>query len=271
MAHPTGNSTAAPLLSIRHVSKTFTIRRGRSQVSTHALADISLDVSEGEFVAVIGASGSGKSTLLRLIDGLDTPSGGEILLGGQPVTSPGPDRGVVFQHPRLMPWRTVRRNVEFGLECNGVGRAERSETASKVLELVGLTGFEDHYPAQLSGGMQQRVGIARAYAVSPSMLLLDEPFGALDAQTRVVLQQDLEQLWQAQRKTTILITHDMEEAVYLAGRVVVMGNRPGRVVDVIDVPFDRPRGYDLRGTAEFGALKTRLWHALQKGMADDVA
>ncbi|WP_159233128.1 ABC transporter ATP-binding protein [Mycolicibacterium vanbaalenii] len=263
-------STAAPLLSVRNLSKTFTVRRGRSEVSTHALADISLEVEEGEFVAVIGASGSGKSTLLRLVDGLDTPTGGEILLRGEPVIGPGPDRGVVFQHPRLLPWRTVRRNVEFGLECIGVGRKERAAQAAEVLDLVGLTGFENHYPAQLSGGMQQRVGIARAYAVSPSMLLLDEPFGALDAQTRVVLQQDLEQLWQSQRKTTILITHDMEEAVYLAGRVVVMGNRPGRVVDVIDVPFARPRNYDLRGTSEFGAIKTRLWHALQQGMTSDV-
>lgn len=262
---------AASLLSIRHVSKTFTIRRGRNQVSTHALADISLDVDEGEFVAIIGASGSGKSTLLRLIDGLDTPTGGEILLRGEPVTGPGSDRGVVFQHPRLLPWRTVQRNVEFGLECGGVAKSERSKRAAEVLALVGLSGFESHYPSQLSGGMQQRVGIARAYAVNPNMLLLDEPFGALDAQTKVFLQQDLEKLWQAQRKTTILITHDMEEAVYLAGRVVVMGNRPGRVVDVIDVPFARPRTYDLRGTQEFGALKTRLWHALQHGMANDVA
>lgn len=265
------NQTEAPLLSVRQVSKTFTVRRGGSQVSTHALADVSLDVGEGEFVAVIGASGSGKSTLLRLIDGLDTASSGDILLRGQPVTGPGPDRGVVFQHPRLLPWRTVARNVEFGLECIGVNKAERAQRASEVLALVGLSGFENHYPAQLSGGMQQRVGIARAYAVSPSMLLLDEPFGALDAQTRVVLQQDLEKLWQAERKTTILITHDMEEAVYLAGRVVVMGNRPGRVVDVVDVPFARPRNYDLRGTPEFGALKTKLWHALQQGMASDVA
>ncbi|KWX68743.1 ABC transporter ATP-binding protein [Mycobacterium sp. NAZ190054] len=258
-----------PLLSIRQVSKTFVTRRGRNQVSTHALEDVSLDIDEGEFVAVIGASGSGKSTLLRLIDGLDVPSGGEILLRGRPVTGPGSDRGVVFQHPRLLPWRTVKRNVEFGLECVGVNKAQRSEKAAEVLDLVGLSGFENHYPAQLSGGMQQRVGIARAYAVSPSILLLDEPFGALDAQTRVVLQQDLELLWQTQRKTTVLITHDMEEAVYLAGRVVVMGRRPGRVVDIIDVPFARPRTYELRGTAEFGALKTRLWNALQ--MSNDAA
>jgi len=259
----------APLLSIRQVSKTFVTRRGRTQVSTSALADVSLDIDEGEFVAVIGASGSGKSTLLRLIDGLDTPSGGEILLRGQPVTGPGTDRGVVFQHPRLLPWRTVKRNVEFGLECAGVNKAQRSGKTAEVLDLVGLSGFENHYPAQLSGGMQQRVGIARAYAVSPSILLLDEPFGALDAQTRVILQQDLEQLWQSQRKTTILITHDMEEAVYLAGRVVVMGRRPGSVVDIVDVPFARPRNYELRGTADFGALKTRLWNALQ--MSNDAA
>jgi NitT/TauT family transport system ATP-binding protein len=265
------DSPAAPLLTIRDVSKTFTIRKSRTQTSTHALAGVSLDVAEGEFVAVIGASGSGKSTLLRMIDGLDAPSSGEILLRGQPVTGPGSDRGVVFQHPHLLPWRTVQRNVEFGLECTGVAKSARAGRAVEVLSLVGLSGFENHYPAQLSGGMQQRVGIARAYAVNPSMLLLDEPFGALDAQTRVILQQDLERLWQSQRKTTILITHDMEEAVYLAGRVVVMGNRPGRVVDIIDVPFARPRDYDLRATPEFGALKARLWHALQQGMGADAA
>jgi NitT/TauT family transport system ATP-binding protein len=176
----------------------------------------------------------------------------------------------VFQHPNLLPWRTVRRNVEFGLECNRVPAAERAVLIAKYLDLVGLTGFEDHFPAQLSGGMQQRVGLARAYAVHPEILLLDEPFGALDAQTRVVLQTELERVWQTERKTTILITHDMEEAVYLADRVVVMGSRPGRVVDVVDIPFGRPRGYEVRASAEFGELKARLWSSLQKGMSGHV-
>jgi NitT/TauT family transport system ATP-binding protein len=259
------------ILSVRDVSKTFTVRQNRTQTSTHALAGVDLEVEEGEFVAIIGASGCGKSTLLRLIDGLDFPTTGQILLRGQEVTGPGADRGVVFQQPNLLPWRTVGRNIQFALECLHVDRGQRDGIVRDVLQLVGLEGFEQHYPGQLSGGMQQRVGIARAYAVRPSMLLLDEPFGALDAQTRVVLQEDLERLWRTEQKTTILITHDMEEAVYLADRVVVMGSRPGRVVDIVDIPFDRPRDYDLRGTAEFGRLKTRLWHALQAGMNADVA
>ncbi|MCU1443985.1 MAG: transporter ATP-binding protein [Cryobacterium sp.] len=258
------------ILSIRDVSKTFTIRRSRKQTSTHAIAELSLEVEEGEFIAIIGASGSGKSTLLRLIDGLDFPTTGEIRLRGQIIKGPGSDRAVVFQHPNLLPWRTVRRNVEFGLECNRVPAAERAVLIAKYLDLVGLTGFEDHFPAQLSGGMQQRVGLARAYAVHPEILLLDEPFGALDAQTRVVLQTELERVWQTERKTTILITHDMEEAVYLADRVVVMGSRPGRVVDVVDIPFGRPRGYEVRASAEFGELKARLWSSLQKGMSGHV-
>jgi NitT/TauT family transport system ATP-binding protein len=259
------------ILTISNVSKTFTIRKSRTQTTTHALAGVDLEVEDGEFVAIIGASGCGKSTLLRMIDGLDFPSSGEIRLRGEVITGPGPDRAVVFQQPSLLPWRTVQSNVEFGLECNGVPKADRPAIVQEYLDLVGLTGFEKHYPTQLSGGMQQRVGLARAYAVRPGILLLDEPFGALDAQTRVVLQTELERVWRAEQKTTILITHDMEEAVYLADRVVVMGNRPGRVTDIVDIPFPRPRGEEVRASAEFGALKQRLWHSLQAGMGSDAA
>ncbi|PRB18411.1 ABC transporter ATP-binding protein [Microbacterium sp. MYb62] len=259
------------ILTLKNVSKTFTVKKSRAYSTTHALEDVSFDVEDGEFIAIIGASGCGKSTILRMIDGLDFPTRGEIRLRGEIVTGPGPDRGVVFQQPSLLPWRTVQRNIEFGLECNGMAAAERQDRVAQYVELVGLGGFEGHYPAQLSGGMQQRVGLARAYAVDPGILLLDEPFGALDAQTRVVLQTELERVWRAERKTTVLITHDMEEAVYLADRVIVMGNRPGRVTDIIDVPFGRPRGEELRASAEFGELKQQLWRALQRGMGVGVA
>lgn len=259
------------ILTISNVSKTFKIQKNRSYTTTHALEDVSLEVEDGEFIAIIGASGCGKSTLLRMIDGLDFPTTGEIRLRGEIVTGPGPDRGVVFQQPSLLPWRTVQSNIEFGLECNGVPAAERARRAAQYIELVGLGGFEKHYPSQLSGGMQQRVGLARAYAVDPGILLLDEPFGALDAQTRVVLQTELERVWRAEQKTTVLITHDMEEAVYLADRVIVMGNRPGRVTDIVEVPFARPRDEALRASAEFGALKQRLWRSLQRGMGVNVA
>jgi NitT/TauT family transport system ATP-binding protein len=256
------------ILSIENVSKTFQIRRGKANQETRALAGVSLEVQEGEFCVVIGASGCGKSTLLRLIDGLTEPSEGRVLLRGQEVTGPGPDRGVVFQHAHLLPWRTVQRNVEFGLECIGVDRAERKKRAERYIKMVGLSGFEKHYPSQLSGGMQQRVGLARAFAVEPEILLLDEPFGALDAQTKLVLQNELERIWSLERKTAVLITHDMEEALFLGDRVVVMSSRPGRVAAIVDVPFERPRTDALRSDPKFGALKLQLWEELKKGMSD---
>jgi NitT/TauT family transport system ATP-binding protein len=257
------------ILTIENVSKTFQIRRGKANQETRALAGVDLTVEEGEFCVIIGASGCGKSTLLRLIDGLVAPSEGRVLLRGKEVTSPGPDRGVVFQHAHLLPWRTVQRNVEFGLECLGVDRAERARRAARYIEMVGLSGFERHYPAQLSGGMQQRVGLARAFAVEPEILLLDEPFGALDAQTKLVLQGELEQIWSLERKTAVLITHDMEEALFLGDRVVVMSSRPGRVSAVIDVPFARPRTDATRSDPQFAAMKLQLWEALKEGMGDD--
>ncbi|SEF15681.1 ABC transporter ATP-binding protein [Jiangella alba] len=259
------------VLTIENVSKTFTTKRGRVVQETHALADVSLSIDEGEFCVIIGASGCGKSTLLRMIDGLTAPSSGQILLKGRPITGPGPDRGVVFQHAHLLPWRTVRKNVEFGLECLGVGQRERRERAATYIDMVGLSGFEDHYPAQLSGGMQQRVGLARAFAVEPEMLLLDEPFGALDAQTKIVMQGELERIWEVRRSTALLITHDIEEALFLADRIIVMSNRPGRVAQIVDVPFARPRRDDLRSDPEFAKMKFQLWDALKSGTAGRAA
>jgi NitT/TauT family transport system ATP-binding protein len=255
------------MLVLEDVSKTFTTKRGRTLQETHALSDVSFSVEAGEFLVIIGASGCGKSTLLRMMDGLIAPSSGRILLRGEPISKPGPDRGVVFQHAHLMPWRTVRKNIEFGLECLGLDKAERRERSSKYISMVGLSGFEDHYPGQLSGGMQQRVGLARAFAVEPEILLMDEPFGALDAQTRLLLQAELERIWSFQRRTAVLITHDMEEALFLADRVVVLSSRPGRVSSILDVPFERPRRDAVRSDPTFGRMKLQLWEALKAGMA----
>ena len=257
------------LLAIENLSKTFTANRGRVLQETHALVDVNLTVEEGEFVVIIGSSGCGKSTLLRLIDGLIAPSGGQVLIHDRPVAGPGADRGVVFQHAHLLPWRTVRGNIEFGLECVGVDKMERRRRSSRYISMVGLEGFEGHFPGQLSGGMQQRVGLARAFAVEPEILLMDEPFGALDAQTRLILQAELEKIWSLNRRTAILITHDIEEALFLADRIVVMSAHPGRVSTIIDVPFDRPRGDEIRSDPQFGEMKAELWEALKAGMAHD--
>lgn len=253
------------MLTIEDVSKTFTTKRGGETRRTHALQNIDLVVEEGEFCVIIGASGCGKSTLLRLVDGLIHPSSGVVRIQGEPVTGPGPDRGVVFQHANLLPWRTVRGNIEFGLECLGFDKAERRRRSDRYIEMVGLSAFADHYPGQLSGGMQQRVGLARAFAVEPQILLMDEPFGALDAQTRLVMQAELEKIWELDRRTAVLITHDIEEAIFLADRVVVMSAHPGRVAEIVPIPFPRPRGDELRGDPEFGRLKAHLWNALRAG------
>jgi NitT/TauT family transport system ATP-binding protein len=255
------------LLAIENVSKTFNAKRGSTVQGTLALTDVSLTVDDGEFVVIIGSSGCGKSTLLRLIDGLIAPSEGTVTIHGREVTGPGPDRGVVFQHANLLAWRTVRANIEFGLECLGIDKTERRRRATQYLEMVGLTPFENHYPAQLSGGMQQRVGLARAFAVEPEILLMDEPFGALDAQTRLIMQTELERIWSSNRRTAILITHDMEEALFLADRIVVMSSHPGRVSRIIDVPFARPRRDAVRGDPRFAEMKAMLWDALKDGMA----
>lgn len=260
----TGGSNQA-FLHVDGVSKTFNIRQKKVAEAVHALDVIDLDITEGEFVSIVGPSGCGKSTLLRIIDGLQPADQGAIRIRGKEVTSPGPDRGMVFQHHNLMPWRTVRRNVEYGLETLHLSREERRQRAMGWLEKVHLEGFADFHPMQLSGGMQQRVGLARALAIDPDILLMDEPFGALDAQTRVRLQGELEQLWSQARKTVVFVTHDIEEALYLSDRVVVMSARPGRVLEDVNVPFDRPRGDTIRGDAKFARLKSQVWDVLRDG------
>lgn len=257
---------ARPKLRFDHVRKDFTVRdesgrRGAKKLFT-ALDDFTLDVPEGEFLTVVGPSGCGKSTLLDLLGGLTQPSSGQILLDGRPITGPGLDRGVVFQQYALLPWRTAQSNIEFGLEAKGLSRARRAEIAGEYLELVGLTGFENRYPHELSGGMKQRVAIARSLAFDPEVLLMDEPFAALDAQTRESLQDELLRIWRATGKTIVFITHGIEEAIYLGQRVAVMTPRPGRLKSVIDVDLDPSSTDDLRSHPDFGRLRHRVWTEL---------
>ena len=249
---------AAPVpITVQGVSKAF----GPVQ----ALVDIHLGVQAGEFLSLIGPSGCGKTTLLKTIAGLVPADTGRVLVGDRTVTGPGRECSVVFQDFALLPWATVQKNVEFGLLLRGVAGAERAERALRSIRKVGLGGFEHAYPSQLSGGMQQRVGLARALAVSPQVLLMDEPFASIDEQTRRLFQDDLLSLWSEERKTVVLVTHSMEEAIYLSDRVVVLSPRPGRVHQVLDVPLPRPReAGDVRATADFARLVDGLWKILRK-------
>lgn len=243
-------------LSIRNVTKIFPGNRGAA--STVALQPTSLEVAEQDFITILGPSGCGKSTLLRLVAGLETPTEGEILLDGARVSGPGADRGVVFQNYTLFPWLTVRQNICFGLREKGLPEAEQKEISERYIESVGLRGFESHYPKQLSGGMQQRVAIARAMANDPKILLLDEPFGALDNQTRVVMQELLLGVWEEHRKTVIFVTHDIDESIFMANRVAVFTARPGRIKADIAVDLPYPRHYTVKTSPEFTELKARL-------------
>jgi len=254
-------------ISVQRVSKTFDL----AGQEFAALRDVSLDIADNEFVTVVGPSGCGKTTLMNILAGLEHASAGRALVDGREVTGPGPDRGVIFQQYALFPWLTVRKNVEFGLREQGVGRRERRERAEHFIRLVGLEQFADALPKTLSGGMRQRCAIARAYAVNPSILLMDEPFGALDALTRVTLQEQLLQAWSEERRTVLFITHDVDEAVFLANRVVVMAARPGRVHDVIDVGLPYPRPEEVRLSPEFAALRNRVWRAVHHQDGDPIA
>src|SRR5262245_38841726 len=224
--------SASAQIVVEEVSHLYRPPTGRPVL---ALEDISLEVRDREFLALLGPSGCGKSTLLYLVGGFLPVETGRILLDGKPVTAPGPDRGIVFQHFALFPWKTVRANVLYGLERMGLARDEREKRAQSFIDLVGLTGFEDSYPSQLSGGMKQRTAIARTLAFDPKILLMDEPFGALDAQTRHLMQTELLAIWRRSPKTVIFVTHDVQEAVYLADRVAVMTARPGRIKTVVNI------------------------------------
>jgi ABC-type nitrate/sulfonate/bicarbonate transport system ATPase subunit len=240
----------ANILTVRGVERRFD--------TTLALQATDLDVAENDFITILGPSGCGKSTLLRIVAGLDHQTAGEVMLDGRRIDGPGADRGMVFQSYTLFPWLTVRENVCFGLVERGLPRAQQLEIADAFLAKVGLRGFENHYPKQLSGGMQQRVAIARALANDPRMLLMDEPFGALDHQTRELMQELLLAIWEAQKKTVLFVTHDIDEAIFMASRVVVMSARPGRIKLDRRVELAHPRHYSVKTTTAFAGLKAEL-------------
>lgn len=227
-----------------------------------AVERLSLNVADNEFVTVVGPSGCGKSTIMNMAAGLLDPTAGEVRVDGKVVRGPGPERGVIFQQYALFPWLTVRENVEFGLELQKIGKAERRAIADRQLELTNLTAFADALPKTLSGGMKQRCAIARAYAVNPSILLMDEPFGALDALTRVHMQSQLLETWSQEKRTVMFITHDVDEAVFLANRVIVMAARPGRIHEIVEVDLPYPRNDEMRLSPEFTALRNKVWNAV---------
>ncbi len=224
-----------------------------------ALDNVSTSVREGEFVCILGPSGCGKTTLLRIVGGLETATKGRITIGGQAISGPGPDRAFVFQDYALFPWKTVLENMEFGLHARGVEEGKRRETSSKLVEVLGLTGFENAYPHTLSGGMQQRVSLGRALAVDPEVLLMDEPFGALDAQTRFAMQRELLRIWEIYHKTLLFVTHSIDEALYMGDRIILMSPRPGRIDEEIQVDMPRPRSLT---DAKFMELKAHMLDAL---------
>ncbi len=244
------------ILSIRGVSRSFAATQGAG--ATQALEATTLDAAENDFITILGPSGCGKSTLLRILAGLDHPTTGEVLLDGKRVTGPGADRGMVFQSYTLFPWLSVRDNVCFGLRERGLPLHEQIDIAQSFIARVGLVGFEHHYPKQLSGGMQQRTALARALANGPRMLLMDEPFGALDHQTRELMQELLLGIWEAEQKTVLFVTHDIDEAIFMGSRVMVMSARPGRIKFERAVPFAHPRHYSIKTSPEFVALKAEL-------------
>ena len=250
-----------PKVQIKAVEKIYEGRNGK----TVALSGVNLDIYDNEFICVVGPSGCGKSTLLNIIAGLHEASSGEVLVDGVKVEGTGVDRGVVFQQYALFPWLTVKKNVMFGLKLKkDLTDEQREEIAMKYIKIVGLEKFVDAYPKELSGGMKQRVAIARAYAVNPSLLLMDEPFGALDAQTRTQLQTELLKTWEEEKKTCFFITHDVEEAILLATKVIVMSARPGRIKEVIDIDIPYPRGQESKMLPRFTELKNYIWNMVYK-------
>jgi NitT/TauT family transport system ATP-binding protein len=248
-----------PVIEVRDLSKSFS----RDGKTVEAIADFSLAVNEGEFVSIVGPSGCGKSTFLHIVGGFETAGGGTIKLHGKDVAAPGPDRGMMFQEFSLYPWRSVFGNVVWPLEVQGFPKAEREQIAEKFLRKVGLLHFRDHYPAELSGGMKQRVALARVLAFDPNVLLMDEPFGALDAQTRELMQEELQAIWQENKKTVLFITHDIEEAIYLGDRVIVFTARPGRIKEEVKINLPRPRGIEVKKTAAYMDYRNRVWDLLR--------
>jgi NitT/TauT family transport system ATP-binding protein len=248
-------------IQARNVSLSF---KSKNREPVTALNNFNLDVARGEFVSIVGPSGCGKSTFLNILLGLIEPDDGQMQLNGTRITGPSQERAMVFQEFGLLPWRTVTANVELGLELKGISAERRLARANELIKLVGLNGFERHYPHELSGGMKQRVGLARALATEPEVLLMDEPFAALDAQTRDLIQAELLQIWERTEKTVLFVTHSIEEAAYLSDRVVVMTARPGRTKDILKIQLPRPRDYEMRLTPEFNEIKSRIWEVLKE-------
>jgi len=263
-ASATPPAPRTPAVRVRRLRRTFHLRDRRGQGTTLTVLDgLDLDVEQGEFLSLLGPSGCGKSTLLNILAGLDGYDAGEILVGGEPLRARSFDRGFVFQSYALFPWRTVAKNLEAGLEIRHVPRKERAAIAARYLDLVGLTAFAHQYPHELSGGMKQRVAIARVLAYEPDLLLMDEPFAALDAQTRETLQIELLRIWEQASRTVVFVTHSIDEAIILSDRVAFMSTHPGRIRDIVDIDLPRPRTEAVRTSPEFIRLRRLLWGMLQ--------
>ena len=251
----------APFIQAQNITLSF---KPKNRHPVTALDHFNLEIGRGEFVSIVGPSGCGKSTFLNILLGLIKPDGGETQLDGNPIVGPSQERAMVFQEFGLLPWRTVAANIELGLELKGIPAGQRATRAGELIKLVGLRDFERHYPHELSGGMKQRVGLARALATDPDVLLMDEPFAALDAQTRDLMQAELLQIWERTRKTVLFVTHSIEEAAYLSDRVIIMTARPGRTKDILKIQLPRPRDYEMRLTPEFNEIKSRIWEVLKE-------
>lgn len=252
------------MIKLQAQALAVTYRNTQTHRSVCAFNDVNFTVQDGQFVAIVGPSGCGKSTLLNVIAGLQPVTQGQLLLNGQPITGPGADRGMVFQAPALLPWRTVRRNVAYGLELQGRPPAEVNARTQHYINLVGLAGFEESYPHELSGGMQQRTNLARALAIEPDLLLFDEPLAALDAQTRAYMQWELQRIWLQTRNTALFVTHQISEAIYLADLVLVMSARPGQIKAVVTVDLPRPRALAVQQDGYFNQLERHIWELLQE-------
>jgi NitT/TauT family transport system ATP-binding protein len=251
-------------ISIKNLGKVFQ-SDGRAVT---ALKGLSLEIKEGEFFGIVGPSGCGKTTLLNLIGGIEEPTGGSISINGSEVRGPGFDRGMLFQEGALLPWRTATKNVEFGLEIKGIDDKEREEIAEKYLRMVGLEGFEESYPYELSGGMMQRVALARVLSFDPNILLMDEPFASVDALTREGLQNELLKIWTGTKKTIVFVSHSIDEVIYLSDRIAVLGARPGSVKEIVDITLPRPRE-GTRTSQEFANLRDRIWDILKEEVGSD--
>jgi len=256
-------------LTISDVSMIY--ERPRTHELFRAVDRVSMTIKKSSFVSIVGPSGCGKSTLLAIVDGLIQPSSGSVHIDGRPVTAPGSDRAMVFQEASLLPWFTTVQNCAYGLECQGIPRKEAQQRAMPLLEMVGLKGFEHCYPGELSIGMQQRANVARALAVDPDVLLMDEPFASLDAQTRELMQSELLRIWDQTQKTVLFITHQLDEAIYLSDRVLVMSGRPGHIIDDVAIPIERPRSLDIKRSPEFAVIEQRLWDDLRTEIESELA